>query len=245
MEEKCYTVYMHICPNGKRYIGITSQKILKRWANGLGYVRCPKFHKAIQKYKWENIKHKILFVNLTKEEAEQKEIELIKKYNTTNDNFGYNLAFGGNTTRGYKYTDEQRKKLSLSQKGKHTGKKNGRYGKICSEETKLKIKNSLIKKYKEHPELKENISKKMLGNQNTLGKKLSEETKKRISDSHLKSDKKNKYKKPVICIETKIKYNSIKEAGRITNINSRSIQKVCKKERVTAGNLHWEFAKEE
>lgn len=236
---------MHICPNNKKYIGITSQKVLKRWAKGLGYAGCPKFYKAIQKYKWENIKHEILYKYLSKEEAEQKEIELIKQYNTTNDNFGYNLAFGGNTTKGYKYTNEQRKKLSISHKGKHIGKKNGRYGKHCSEETKLKIKNTLIKKYNEHPELRKKVSERMKGNKNCLGKKLTQETKNKISISHLKSDKKTKYKKPVICIETNIKYNSIKEASRLTNIDGRCIQKVCKGERNTAGKLHWKFAKEE
>ena len=38
MENKCYTVYMHICPNGKKYIGITKQKPIKRWGyNGINY----------------------------------------------------------------------------------------------------------------------------------------------------------------------------------------------------------------
>lgn len=236
---------MHVCPNNKKYIGITSQKAEKRWANGIGYQRCPKFYNAISKYGWGNIEHKILFTNLTKKKAEQKEIELIKEYNTTDDNFGYNLSNGGNTTRGYKYTEEQKKKLSLSQKGKHTGNKNGRYGKHCSDETKEKIRNTLLKKYKENPKLREKISKKMKGNKNSVGRHLSEETRRKISLSHLKSEKKDKYKKPVKCIETNQTYNSIKEAGRILNIDSRSIKKVCKCERITAGGYHWQFIRKE
>lgn len=241
MEEHNYTVYMHICPNGKKYIGITSQDVKKRWLNGSGYKKCPKFYKAILKYKWENIKHEILYTNLTKEQAEQKEIELIKQYNTTDDKFGYNLAFGGNTTKGYKYTEEQRKKLSISQKGKHSGEKNSRYGKHCSNETKEKIRKALIQKYNNNPELRKKVSEKMKGNKNNLGKHLSEETKRKISISHLNSLKKDKYKKPVFCIELNKKFNSIKEAGRILNIDSRSIQKVCKGERNTAGKLHWKY----
>lgn len=242
--DKKYIVYMHICPNGKKYIGITSQNVYKRWAKGTGYKRCPKFYKAIQKYNWEYIQHIILFTNLTKEEAEQKEVELIKKYNTTNDSFGYNLALGGNTTKGYKYTKEQKEKLSKSQKGKHIGSKNSRYGKHCSDEIKLKIKNALIKRYNENPELRKKISEKMKGNKNCLGKHLSDETKRKISISHLKSKKKIKYKKPVLCIENNIKYNSIKEAERLLNINGRCIQKVCKGIRQTAGGYHWMFIKE-
>ena len=37
-EEKCYTVYMHTSPSGKRYIGITSMKPTERLRNGGGYV---------------------------------------------------------------------------------------------------------------------------------------------------------------------------------------------------------------
>lgn len=32
-----YTVYMHICPNGKRYIGITGLYPKDRWKNGANY----------------------------------------------------------------------------------------------------------------------------------------------------------------------------------------------------------------
>ena len=32
-----YTVYMHVSPSGKRYIGITGQDVKKRWGNGIGY----------------------------------------------------------------------------------------------------------------------------------------------------------------------------------------------------------------
>ena len=40
MENKNYTVYMHICPNGKRYIGITKLKPQERWGNGKSYKGC-------------------------------------------------------------------------------------------------------------------------------------------------------------------------------------------------------------
>ena len=61
---------MHICPNNKKYIGITCQEPEKRWINGKGYKTNDYFFRAIQKYNWNNIKHEILFNNLTKKEAE-------------------------------------------------------------------------------------------------------------------------------------------------------------------------------
>ena len=216
MEEKCYTVYMHICPNNKKYIGITGQKPKKRWRNGFNYRNCILFNRAIKKYSWENIQHKILYEHLTKEEAEQKEIELIAFYKSNHIEHGYNVESGGNCTG------------------------------MLSNKQKEKISKSLKEYYKNNPEARKNISEKAKKRISpTKGKHLSEETKNKISISHLKSEKKNKYKKSIICIETNIKYNSIKEAGRILQIDSRSIQKVCKGERQTAGKLHWKFAKEE
>ena len=216
MEEKCYTVYMHIFPNSKKYIGITGQKPEKRWRNGFNYRNCILFNRAIKKYGWNNIKHEILFNNLTKKEAEQKEIELIAFYKSNQREYGYNVESGGNCTG------------------------------MLSNKQKEKISKSLKEYYKNNPEARKNISEKAKKRISpTKGKHLSEETKNKISISHLKSEKKNKYKKSIICIETNIKYNSIKEAGRILQIDSRCIQKVCKGERQTAGKLHWKFAKEE
>jgi len=45
--------------------------------------------------KWRRLKHEILFENLTKQEAFDKEIELIKLYETTTPQSGYNISYGG------------------------------------------------------------------------------------------------------------------------------------------------------
>lgn len=67
-----YSVYMHIFPNGKRYVGITSQQISRRWREGKGYKSQEMFTRAINKYGWDNIQHIILYDKLTKEQAEEK-----------------------------------------------------------------------------------------------------------------------------------------------------------------------------
>ena len=57
---KPYTLYEHIFPDGKRYIGITCQAVNARWKKGLGYETQSKVYEAIQKYGWDNIQHLIL-----------------------------------------------------------------------------------------------------------------------------------------------------------------------------------------
>lgn len=67
----------------------------------------------------------ILFENLTKEEACEKEIELIAKYKTNihryGNDFGYNLTDGGEGTTGHILSEEARERyrnLMLGKKGK-------------------------------------------------------------------------------------------------------------------------------
>lgn len=98
--QNCWAVYMHIFPNDKKYIGITKKKPEERWNNGNGYKSQSLMWKAIQKYGWNNITHKILYNNLSKEDAIAKEIELIYFYKTTNREFGYNITIGGEGTSG-------------------------------------------------------------------------------------------------------------------------------------------------
>lgn len=111
-----YSVYMHITPNNKRYIGITAKEPKKRWCGGSGYYYNRRFHEAIKKYGWDNIKHKVLYTGLSKEEAEQKEIELIAKYNTTDPKRGFNYTNGGNHVG---MVSEETKKI-LSNKARKT-----------------------------------------------------------------------------------------------------------------------------
>ena len=66
--EREYSVYCHTFPNGKRYIGISSD-CEKRWRNGKGYETQPKMDRAIKKYGWDNFQHIIVYENLTKEDT--------------------------------------------------------------------------------------------------------------------------------------------------------------------------------
>lgn len=74
---KEFFVYQHINKqNGKRYIGITSQKTpQKRWKNGLGYMGQPLFYNAIVKYGWDGFTHE---VKVYMDSAEPRSIEYMK-----------------------------------------------------------------------------------------------------------------------------------------------------------------------
>ena len=94
-----YTVYIHVCPNNKRYVGITCQRPQARWNGGKKYKQNKHFFNAILKYGWNNIEHIIVATNLSKDKACKLEQGLIKKYKTTNRKYGYNKSAGGECSK--------------------------------------------------------------------------------------------------------------------------------------------------
>ena len=92
MSKRGYCVYEHVFPNGKRYIGITSD-IENRWRSGEGYKQQKKIYNAIKKYGWSNIEHNVILGDLTIEQAQGLEIYLIKTLGTIKN--GYNVSIGG------------------------------------------------------------------------------------------------------------------------------------------------------
>ena len=124
IENGNYCVYVHTSPSGKKYVGTTSQSVDARWKNGWGYYTQPIFYRAILKYSFENFKHEIIKADLSKEDAISLEKELIKKYNTTNRKYGYNVTEGGETIspnnhwNGSHHTEESKMKISMANKGR-------------------------------------------------------------------------------------------------------------------------------
>lgn len=245
-----YCVYCHTNKiNGKKYIGITSAKPERRWQNGKGYKKNKHFNSAIEKYGWDNFYHTILFEDLTKEQAELKEILLIKIYKTNESEFGYNISNGGET-KG-KHSEETKKLLSDLAKQRYTIEKNPMYnrrhteasrkkmsealkGRVISEETKQKIsianKNKIVTQ-----ETRDKLSKALKGKPSkTKGQKRSEEFKKRISEIH---------KKSVMCLNDNRIFNSITEASVFYNVDNSSIGKICKGKKKSIKGLVFVFYK--
>ena len=177
-EDKRWCVYCHTNKiNGKKYIGITSMKPEDRWNYGCGYQGSPHFWSAIKLYGWDNFEHEILFNNLSKEEACQKEIELISLYNTRNQDFGYNLAPGGSLPT-FEWTDERRQKMSEQRKGWKPSEETRR--KISEARTGIKLSDETKQKLREI-----NLGK----NNPNYGLRRSEETKQKMSESMIGKSK--------------------------------------------------------
>jgi group I intron endonuclease len=251
-----YSVYKHTSPSGKVYIGITSKIPSKRWNGGRGYITNDYFTKAINKYGWNNFTHEILFTDLSQEDAEKKEVELIAFYQSDKREHGYNIQHGGNS-RG-KHAEESKKKIGDANRGR----KPWIYGNHHSEETKAKIREKhmgmcLSDETKEKISLAnrgkkqspETVKKRADSNR---GKKRTSEQCKRISES-LKGrtfshteETKNKISKtlsiPIICVETGIKYCGLRDAEKKTHVSSGTISHCLHGKYEKAGGYHWKYA---
>lgn len=105
--------------NGKLYIG-QSHNISWRWAahkSALRFGRCPNKHlqSAWHMYGESAFVFSILELCAV-EELDNREEYWIKHFDTTNQ--GYNIRSGGNSSRGWKMSDDGRRHISESLKGK-------------------------------------------------------------------------------------------------------------------------------
>lgn len=88
-------IYVHICPDGKSYVGKT-QNIKKRFGkNGYGYRKCTKFYDAILKFGWGNIEHIVLYETDDDCLARKLEKEEINKRNSILDGYNSNCKIDG------------------------------------------------------------------------------------------------------------------------------------------------------
>lgn len=250
IEDTGYMVYKHTAPNGKVYIGITKQKPEKRWDNGNGYKNNKHFYRAIRMYDWKNIKHDILETGLTKEQACDKEIELIAKYDSANPDKGYNNSTGGECSAlGVHKSAETRQKISESLKCIYLnpelrrkmseinkGANNPNYGKHFSAERRQKISESNKRAYL-NPELRRKVGEANKGaNSHNYGKHLSAETRRKIGEAN-----KGKNTKAVICVEMGTLYSSVTEAAKSIGVTHGAISMAVRGIRKTAGGYHWKY----
>jgi hypothetical protein len=146
-------IYCVLFPNGKRYIGQTCRSLTKRVSQHNCNARNKskyKFHLAINKYFHGSLdisQYEILDVAFSKEELSTLEIEYIKKFNSFGKN-GYNMTEGGEGITGYEYTDEDRKKMSESNRNYHENNPEARQ--TASENTR--------KYYEDNPEARQRVS---------------------------------------------------------------------------------------
>ena len=185
--------------NGKKYIGQKkSNKFLYTKYLGSGAI----LHKAIQKYGKENFIVTMLCECNSKEELDEKEIFYIAKYNAQNNPNFYNLTKGGESGlggpkfKGHKHTEQSRKQISESVKGKN----NPFYGQHHTDETREKMKEMAKYRQPVSIETRQKLSKAR------KGKKFTEEHKRKISEAQ-KGEKGNNWGK-TLSADTKNKISN-------------------------------------
>lgn len=257
-----FSVYKHIFPNGKVYIGITGQSLSRRWQRGEGYKHQPQMINAIHKYGWDNIQHVVVKSGLSREEAEILEIELIKEFDSTNPLNGYNRESGGNVNKtisaetiervrlahlGKRQSKETRVKRSQSIKKAHQSGlfDNADRSFLHSDAYREKISNIRRLTWSD-PEYRRKMSEKSKTVQSdAVYKKQKSETAKRINNiSEIKAKftgENNGKSKPCVCVETGIEYPCVADASRRTSAPLNSIAMCCRGIRKTAGGFHWVF----
>ncbi|MGL5709253.1 MAG: GIY-YIG nuclease family protein [Paraclostridium sp.] len=128
MSMQIYIVYKYTAPNGKIYIGKTS--LLRENTRKKQHIydaenkRFPGmiFHRAINKYGFDNFKYEVLAYTATDDTAKLMEIALIKQFKSNDRKYGYNLTNGGDGMFGYKHSEESKRKIGDRHKGSKKSK---------------------------------------------------------------------------------------------------------------------------
>ena len=262
-------IYMWTSPSGKSYIG-QAVDLDKRKSNFLSFgtrYAGSKINNARRKY--NNIQYwtYAILEYCDIDDLDEREEYYISLYNTMRK--GYNCESGGNENKIV--SDEVKRKISESRKGKCCGEKNPNYRKHLTEEQKRKM--SKAKKGENNPmygkhrddetksKLSEVMKGKYCGEKHPMwGKHLTEEQKRKISEAlkgekhpmwgkHLDDETKDKirlrHNKPVIQFTKEgtfvAEYESTLVAKNITGINSSNISKCCLGKRKSAGGFKWAY----
>lgn len=90
---KRFIVYKRTClATGKIYIGLTGDTPEQRAKEGgKGYIQNPRMQFDIHMHGWNSFQTEILAANLTPEDADKLETEMIIKYKSSDPRFGYNI----------------------------------------------------------------------------------------------------------------------------------------------------------
>lgn len=165
MNKICHLYMIKNSLNNKYYIGQTWQKIRDRFRGHKNNKGCPKLYNAIKKYGINNFIIEWIASARTQEDANYVEILLIQQYNSIKQ--GYNIHAGG----GHGFLAEGTKnKLSIVNKGKNRGAKNGMFNKTGDKNPAFGKPGALLgRKGELHP---------------MFGKRHSQETRRKMSEGH-------------------------------------------------------------
>jgi group I intron endonuclease len=234
--------------NNKIYIGQTIRTLNKRideYKKTLkkGILFNDYLHKAFQKYGFDSFLFTVIEDIDSIDELNEKEIFYIKKYNSNHRAFGYNIQPGG---RNAKLSEETKKKMSLSRKGKKQNE-NWVKNRIAEKGSTNAKKYGKPKTDEEKKYLSENSPK------HWSGKKRSEETKKKISETKLNNHPQSNsgsYPNRTVHMtnaetgETIKMFDSTKEAGVFMNVHQSTISRWCLVDK-KIDNIVWSYKNKE
>lgn len=244
-----YTVYKYENKvNHKIYIGCTCQTVEARLSNGRGYDGLL-FGEAIKKYGIDGFIREILASGLDRETAFETERYYISYYHSNERAYGYNIAAGGAGTLGVYHSEETRKKMSNSLKGrtawnkgiqmsedfcvKHSGENNSMYG-----------KNPWNKGKTMPDELRKNLSESW-----DYDKHFTPETKLKMKESRNRQPKgfnsPHEVEMLTLSGEHIQTFKSLAEAGRFLNVPYQLISECCKGLRLNYAGYMWRYSSKE
>lgn len=231
--ENTYKIYKYTSPSGGVYIGQTKHSLKVRGhKDGSAYLVIDKntgkykqeaIAKAIIKYGWDNFKKEVLFENLTLDEANEKEAEMIKYYRSIGK--CYNIADGGNGLIGVNET--KIKQYSLN-------------GELIKEYESLQEATEELGLLKS---AEANISACCKGRKHRAYGYIW-----RYSDSDLEVKPLKRYRERICQFDLDMNYiatyNSIEEAHKRTGVGSTSIGNALNGWSKMAGGFLWKFEKD-
>ena len=240
-----YKILDHL--NNKKYIGLTTLTLKRRWQYHLSASRVANptkvrpIDKAIAKYGEENFSIKVVEKIPEKKGLDflgGREIFWINKYNTTNSDIGYNKATGGELNIGRIVSEETKLKL----------RQNPRRKQIFSYDLKgnlLKSHSSINEASRELNIQRANIGKALNKNKKAGNKIfktfLNKTPDKKVDVSWLKDRNYRQIK--IYQFDKNLKiinlFNSIREASRKTGFTALPIQNCNSGKAVTAHGYYW------
>lgn len=228
--------------NGKWYIGQTihpEARFKSHIYHSTQIKNSNHFYRALRKYGLDNFVYCVLEENILRDNLNMKEQEWIEYYDSFHS--GYNLTLGGDGAKGVIMSEETRRKLSESHKGKLAWN-SGKHG-IYSEET-LKKLSKAFKGRKAWNSGKTNIySEETLRKISQSNTNPSKETRRKMSESHKGQIAWNcravsKYDLNGNFIKT---YPSITKAQE-ENPKCGTISAVCRGKVKQSGGFLWKYA---
>ena len=163
--------------SGKMYIGQTIYPQRRYKAHRYGKYKNG-WHKDYQNNP-EKYEYSVIEYDVPEDKLDEREMFWISFFDSYRN--GYNLTEGGNTTRGYKHTEETRKKMR-EHHADVSGENGPMYGKKHSEETRKKMREHHADVSGENNPFYGNHS--LAGKNNPMyGKTHPEETRKKMSDA--------------------------------------------------------------